>query len=46
MDLELLKETVINISEKELSVDQIEVLSKGLSFVSTIGVNAFGLKVD
>lgn len=46
MDSQLLKETVINISEKELSVDQIGVLSKGLSFVPTSGVNAFGLKVD
>lgn len=46
MDSELLKETVINISEKELSNDQIGVLSKGLSFVPTVGVNTFGLKVD
>lgn len=43
MNSELLKETVINISEKELSDDQIGVLSKGLSFVPT---NAFGLKMD
>lgn len=46
MDPQLLKETVINISQKELSDDQIGILSKGLSFVPTVGVNCFGLKVD
>lgn len=39
-------ETVINISSKELSADQTSLLSKGLSFVPTSGINAFGLKVD
>lgn len=46
VDSELLKETVINISAKELSDDQIGVLYKGLSFVPTSGINSFGLKVE
>ena len=40
------EETVINISSKELTDTQLSVLSKGLSFVPTSGVNVFGLKVD
>ena len=46
MDPQQLQDTVINISKKELSPDQLSLLSKGLSFVPTGGINAFGLKVD
>lgn len=46
VDAQQLKDTGIYISSQELSNDQISLLSKGLSFVPSSGLNVFGLKVD
>ncbi len=45
-DEELHKKTVIIILSKDLSNDQVPLLSKGLSFVSTSDIKPFGLVVD
>lgn len=46
MDAQLHHDSVVNLSDKELTPDQVTVLSKGLSFVPTCNEKPFDVKVD